>query len=269
MPTIINNFSGGLCSFWAAHRNIQKYGRENNVLLFADTLVESPDLYAFLDKSAELLGVPVTRVSVGLTPWQLFRKERMIANNRFPICSVRLKREPLDAWRESRFSTGPNSEQKPPGILSVGFDWTESHRTESLRKENPTWTIIAPMQDEPIWDKCRMQHEAEAIGLPLSSAYRLGLPHDNCGGGCVRAGISHWAHLLSVRPEVFAEWEREERETAEYLTSVGVTPFSMLKDRRGGTSKNLYLSDLRKRVEAGEQLDKHDWGGCGCGGAKE
>lgn len=80
-----------------------------------------------------------------------------------------------------------------------------------------------------------MQQEAEALGLPISTAYkRDGLPHDNCGGGCVRAGISHWVHLLSVRPAVFAEWEREEQETAAYLRSLGIEPLSMLKDRRGG-----------------------------------
>ncbi len=43
----IVNFSGGICSFWAAHRVIQKHGVKDVVLLFADTLIEDDDLYAF------------------------------------------------------------------------------------------------------------------------------------------------------------------------------------------------------------------------------
>jgi len=33
----INNFSGGLCSFWSAFRDVQEAGPENVILLFADT----------------------------------------------------------------------------------------------------------------------------------------------------------------------------------------------------------------------------------------
>lgn len=263
---IINNFSGGLCSFWAAYRNVKKYGAENNILLFADTLVESLELYEFNARASDLLGVPITRVSIELTPWQLFRREKMIGNNRFPICSVMLKREVLNEWQTANYnmdSTQPDA-LKQSAALSLGFDWTEDHRTEDMRAKHPTWDIRAPMQHEPIWDKCKMQREAEKLNLPISSAYTNGMPHDNCGGRCVRAGISHWAHLLKIRPEAFAEWEREEKQLAEELIAQGITPLSMLKDRRGGQTRNLYLHELRARIEAGEMLDKHDWGGCGC-----
>src|SRR5882724_12765223 len=92
------NFSGGLCSFWAAWRVVQRHGPEPVVLLFADTLVEDADLYAFNARASELLGVPITRLSTGEDPWTLFRRKGLIGNSRFPICSVMLKREPLDAW---------------------------------------------------------------------------------------------------------------------------------------------------------------------------
>lgn len=124
------------------------------------------------------------------------------------------------------------------------------------------------MQEPPIWDKCRMQTEAKKLGLKLSDAYvKDGLPHDNCGGGCCRAGISHWVQIYHVRPAVYSEWETEEWDLAEHLRTLNIEPLSMLKDRRNGTTANLYLRDLRKRIEAGEKLDRHDWGGCGCGGA--
>lgn len=264
------NFSGGLCSFWAAHRVVQKYGPLDTVLLFADTLVESPNLYAFNVQCSELLGVPITRVSREMTPWQLFRKERMIANDRFPICSIRLKREVLNEWMESNFEMDHKQQVLfgEHAILYLGFDWTEEHRTRQMQQEHPNWTIKAPMQEGEIWDKCKMQREAEKLGLLLSPAYKHGFSHDNCGGGCVRAGISHWVHLYHVNRPVFDKWEQDEWETAEYLRLEGVEPLSMLKTQKNKETFNLYLRDLRKQIEAGERLPKDDWGGCGCGGAR-
>lgn len=151
--------------------------------------------------------------------------------------------------------------------LSLGFDFTEIHRTEAIKKEHPKWEIRAPMQDDPIWDKCKMVKEAEKLGLAIGEAYKQGFPHNNCGKRCVRAGISHWVHLYHTDLRAFESWEVEEWECKEYLESVGVLPLSMLKDRRNGETNNLYLRDLRKRIEAGEEFSKIEWGGCGCGGA--
>lgn len=269
MKHFISNFSGGLCSFFAAKRIVDEHGPLNTTLLFADTLVEHVELYAFNDKASAFLGVPITRVSLELTPWQLFRRERMIGNNRFPICSTKLKRELLNSWMETHFEMNRNQPNflMQSGVCVLGFDWTEAHRTVEMREEHPAWDVRSPMQEGEIWDKCRMQREALDLGFETPEIYRLGFPHFNCGGKCVRAGISHWVHLYHTLPHEYADWESQEWDTALYLISEGVEPLSMLKDRRGGVTKNLYLKDLRVRIESGEVLDKHDWGGCGCGGA--
>lgn len=268
------DFSGGLCSFWAAHRVVQKYGAEDTVLLFADTLIEDEDLYEFNKQAAGILGVPITRISLEITPWQLFRKEGMIGNNRFPICSVRLKREPLNLWHETNLRDLPAERQqrfwddgKSPATLYMGFDWTEDNRLADLRRELPTWRIEAPMAEAPIWDKCRMEREARALGLIIPKLYGLGFPHNNCGGRCVRAGISHWVHLYHVLPDRFWEWANEEQAAADDLRGRGIEPMSILKDRRGGVTRNLYLIDLAARIELGEKFPSDEWGGCGCGGA--
>jgi hypothetical protein len=265
----INNFSGGLCSFWSAWRDVREFGPENVVLLFADTLVESDDLYQFLKDASALLGVPVTRVSRELTPWQLFRREHMIGNNKYPICSVMLKRDVLDGWMLSHYEMNPDQGNMllQKASLSLGFDWEELERTNDMRREHPTWTIRAPMQEPPIWDKCKMQREAEKLGLKIADAYVQGFTHNNCGKRCVRAGISHWVHLYHMDRAAFLSWAAEEWSCKLYLESIGVQPLSMLKDRRGGEVNNLYLFQLKGRIDVGEQFDKHEWGGCGCGGA--
>jgi hypothetical protein len=276
MPDLLHvvNLSGGLCSFWAAWRIRERFGSDNMVLLFADTLIEDPDLYAFNEHASRLLGVPITRISTGEDPWSLFRREGLIGNARFPICSVRLKREPLARWTESnckdRFELAQSSfwdDGRRPCVIYVGFDWNEHNRLLDLRRELSGWDIEAPMTEEPIWDKCRMQSESEKLGLKIPLLYSLGFPHNNCGGRCVRAGISHWVHLYRVLRSRFIEWMDEEQLARAELTARGIEPFSILKDRRGGTVKSLWLTELRDRIEAGEEFDRYDWGGCGCGGA--
>jgi hypothetical protein len=255
------NFSGGLCSFWAAKRVVDRYGTTDVTLIFADTLIEDEELYLFNQAASVFLGLPITRLSREVTPWQLFRSEGLIGNARFPICSIRLKRELLDQWHRQNCL-------EMDSIIYVGFDWTEENRLNDLRKELPRWRFEAPMCEPPLWDKCRIIKETEAIGLPIPILYRLGFPHNNCGGRCVRAGISHWVHLYRQFPDRYLEWENEEAATITDFATRGIsTDFAILRDRRGGTTKALTLRTLRARIEAGEDLPKHDWGGCGCGGA--
>lgn len=265
----IVNVSGGLCSFWALHRSIEKYGKQNVVPLFADVLIESDDTYEFNRQTENVLGIKIIRVSKEITPWQLFRLEGLIGNSRTPICSIRLKREPLNAWMEANFEMDRNQGNAffEPGVCVLGFDWTEAHRVKEMQDEHPAWRIEAPMIEEPIWDKCRMETEARQLGMLIPRAYKQGFPHNNCNRRCVRAGITHWVHLYHTDRPAYEEWADEEHETILDFERRGIEPLTMLKDRRGGTTKPLSLRQLATRIEAGEKFDEFDWGGCGCGGA--
>lgn len=274
MKHIIND-SGGLCSFWAAYRVVQKHGPENVVRLFADTLEEDSELHEFMAQATGILGVPVTRISREIGIWELFERQGMIGNSRFPICSVYLKREPLDEWHESNCLNIREEQQiqllpngKDSATIYLGFDWTEQHRLDDIRREKPLWRIEAPMIEEPIWDKCRMEKEAIKLGLTIPRAYKLGFPHNNCGMRCVRAGITHWVHLFKVMPERFLDWENKEQHAIQQLQQRSIEWLSILKDRRGGKVVSMTLRQLRERIEAGEEFSKMEWGGCGCGGAK-
>jgi hypothetical protein len=252
-------YSGGLCSFWAAHRVIAKHGKENVTLLFADTMMEDEDLYRFNVDAEKFLGVTITRIADGRTPWDVMRDERVIGRSGLDVCSRILKRELLDKWRFS--NTTPDS-----SMFYLGLDWTEGHRMngdaqrDGMVKKFAPWTVKAPMMDEPIWDKCRMMKELAAIGIKLPHLYTLGFPHNNCGGFCIKAGQAHFAQLLRLMPERYAFHESKEQEMRAI-----VGDYSVMNDRRGGGGKKVMtLETFRKRVEAGEDFDRHDWGGCGC-----
>lgn len=57
LPTFMASVSGGLVSYGAARRVVERHGRDGLAFVFADTLIEDEDLYRFLiESSAALLG---------------------------------------------------------------------------------------------------------------------------------------------------------------------------------------------------------------------
>lgn len=245
-------FSGGLCSYFAARRVVEKFGREDVTLLFADTLIESSGLYRFALHGAAELGVKLTPIMDGRTPWQVFKDEGFLGNSRIDPCSKILKRELCRKWMQDNCAV-ENS------VLYVGISWDEG-RIDGIRERWQPWQVEAPMCDAPYWSKCDMIREAKALGLPLSEAYTDGFPHDNCGGFCIKMGQAQAALLYKIRPAVYAESERKEEEVRQHLGK----DVSVLKDRRGGTTKPMTLAVFRERIETGD-YDKQEWGGCGCG----
>jgi hypothetical protein len=245
-------FSGGLCSYLAAKRVLQKYGPADVTLLFADTLIESPGLYRFLNEASAKLGVPVTRIADGRTPWQVFRDERFLGNSQVDPCSRILKRDLCRDWMDYHCCMEPT-------IVYVGISWDEG-RIDEIRARWQPYAVEAPMCEAPLLTKCQMMEEAAADGLTLSESYRDGFPHDNCGGKCVKAGQAQWASLYKIRPASYAEAESEEAQTIAALGK----DVSILKDRRGGETKPMTLAAFRERIETGD-YDKDEWGGCGCG----
>ena len=257
------HYSGGLCSFWAAKRVKDRHGVADMTLLFADTCAESDGLYKFLVATSAYLGVPITRISREITPWELFRKEGMIGNSRSPLCSVKLKRELLDKWRAVNCEPAQT-------IVYIGFDPLEFDRWDALSAEIAPWEVQAPMCDRtwgPLWNKCEMAENLKLLDIGLSVRYEQGFSHDNCNAECVRAGITHWVNLYRVDRPAFNHSENEEAKTiAEFLRrGIDTTWATILKDRRGGITKAMTLSTLRGRIESGEKMPLHEWGGCGCG----
>lgn len=246
------SFSGGMGSWAAAKRVAASAGVEGLVLLFADTLIEDPDTYRFLNEAALNIGAPLTRIADGRTPWEVMSDEHVIANTRIDVCSRILKRELLTTWIKA------NCDQKAV-TLHVGIDWTEAHRLEGVRLRNPNWNYQAPMCGPPYLNKAEVLAWALSEGLRPPSLYADGFPHNNCGGACVKAGQAQWALLLRTHPERYLtveKWEDSMRER--------VGDYSILRDRRGGKTKALPLRAFRERLRLEQGYDSTEWGGCGC-----
>lgn len=197
MTTHIVQFSGGIGSWAAAQRVVDEHGTDDVVLLFADTQVEDEDLYRFLDDAAAQLGVPVTVVADGRTPFEVFRDQRFLGNSRLAPCSVHLKVRPCRTWL-SRNADPADS------VLYIGLDWSEPHREPAITRGWAPWTVRYPMCEPPYLSKQDMTDWCAGLGVRPPRLYELGFSHNNCGGVCVRGGQRHWAHLLQVFPDRYA-----------------------------------------------------------------
>lgn len=254
----IVNVSGGLTSFEALRRTLEKHGKENTHAIFADTLIEDEDLYRFLDDQERYFDIKIERLADGRTPWQAMKDRRCImlrlANGaEVAPCSMELKRGVIDKEIAKRYEPGTYTRV-------FGMDWTEMHRVERLQKElsSPTWF---PLLEKPYADKCHIADFLKQIGIKVPRLYGLGFDHNNCGGMCIKAGQAHWANLYFKLPERYAEAEAREEEIRQFLEK----DISILKDRRGGKSVPMTLRAFRERLEQDDtNYDKDDWGGCGC-----
>ena len=249
----VGMFSGGLASWMASKRAAEKYGAANGTLLHAETGVEDADTYRYLPQAAANVGARLVRIADGRTIWQVFKDERFLGNSRVDPCSKILKRQMLDKWVDENCDPLDT-------VIVHGFDWSEGHRFQRMLDYGGKWTREAPLLEPPYLSKPQLIEMSRAEGIEPPRLYTLGFQHNNCGGGCVKAGQAAFAHLLKTLPDRYQEWESNEQAMRDYLGK----DVSILKDRTGGTKKVLTLKEFRERKQAGIQHNLEDWGACGC-----
>lgn len=245
-------FSGGAASYVAAKLALEEFGHDRTALIFADTLIEDDDLYRFIGDSERRLNHKVLRISEGRDPWQVFFDERMMGNSRIDPCSKILKRRLLDTWRKENCTRDCT--------IIVGFDATEDHRLTSMQARMAPVTVRAPLSERGIWRE--MAHQmVERDGLTLPRLYRMGFPHNNCGGFCVKAGQATFALLLEHFPRRYGRHEAKEQDFRAFIGK----DVSIMKDRTGGNTTPLTMKEFRERIENNRgQIDMLDFGGCNC-----
>lgn len=262
-------YSGGIGSWAAAKMVAAKYGTENLYLVFTDVkgdsesphIGEDEDTYRFLNDSVKNVGGQYIYLNEGRDIWQVFKDRNFLGNSRIAHCSHLLKQKPAREWIKEHC----NPEET---TIYVGIDWTETHRLPAIVKNYKPFNAVAPLAEpffhketKMYYDKHELIEWAESEGLKTPRLYSLGFSHNNCGGGCVRAGQGQFKKLLEVMPERFAMWEAKEQEVIKHIGK----DVSILTEMKDGIKRPLPLIELRRRVEDQPQMiDDLDVGGCGC-----
>ncbi len=245
-------FSGGAASYVATKLTLEELGHDGVALIFADTLIEDEDLYRFLNDAEQKLQHPIIKITEGRDPWQVFFDEKMMGNPRVDPCSRILKRQLLGKWCVANCTEDCT--------LIIGYDATENHRLQRLKLRMAPVKVRAPLLERGIW-KEQVFEIVESDGLTLPRLYAMGFAHNNCGGFCVKAGQASFALLLENLPERYAAHEAKE----EAFRQIVGKDVSIMRDRRGGTTKALTMRQFRERhQQKPTEVDRSDLGGCTC-----
>lgn len=261
------SLSGGLAS--AASAVIAHEQGYNYEMVFADTLIEHPDLYRFINQLSRALGKPYVHLIDGRDPWDVFVDREYIGNTRTAHCSRDLKTAKVAEWMEA------NAFHHEPLVLGMYLD--EEDRLDRAKANWKPQEVTSLLIDH----KITPGKAAEIVSFYVAKRpvlYDMGFPHNNCGGGCVRAGQGQWNHLLNVRPQFYAqledrnEWAREQIaakiqariDAGTYKGSSGEAG-GFIRVVRDGETEYLHLKEFRERVQSGELIPApYEFGGCGC-----
>jgi len=261
----VGSFSTGIVSALMCERMIKRYGKENCLFVFMDTLIEDPDNYRYMADVEKYLGVEVVKLTEGRTPYQVFTDEHVIPSARFAPCTLRLKLKMFRAY----IATLPK-----PLTVHIGYDVFELERCEPTRKnyEKLGYSVDFPMLWKPYEYRDYSVVMREEWGIEPPEMYRLGYTHANCGGRCVKQGQGDWLRTLINHTDRFAEVEAWENQMRQKQKDNNKRQYAIAKSRKGGTMRPLPLSELRARYEANpnQRLDLLDEQStcvvCGIGG---
>lgn len=249
-PQAVAFFSGGVSSYLAAKRAVQKYGADNTVLLFTDTMIEDEDLHRFLGEAAGKLGAMLVKIADGRDPWKVFQDKRYVGNTRASVCSIELKVKPAQKWVKEHCTENT--------VLVFGIDEFEAHRVGPIAKNWSPHECWFPLVENPTSYRER-ERELADDGLKRPRLYDMGFAHNNCGGFCVKAGQSHFATLYRTIPERYAHHAKKEREAIDS----GINHSGIIRVMTDGVTKYLPLDEYAKTIESG-LFDEFDTRGCGC-----
>jgi 3'-phosphoadenosine 5'-phosphosulfate sulfotransferase (PAPS reductase)/FAD synthetase len=238
----VAQYSGGAASHVACMRV------KPDVLLFADTGEEHPSLYEALESGSKALGVPLVKVHADGYMDGAVDIHRSIPSSMLPFCSRDLKIVPCLDWLR---------DNAPGATLVIGYTWDEINRVKATRDNwaKHGFTCVFPLTEKPYLNKYEIV-EIFHQSVPNQPLYEANLPHNNCGGACVKAGITQWKWVLENDPERFARWEAREQR----ISDLHGKPCSILKRY----DKPYPLKKLRSDVESQCALPFDEWGGCGC-----
>ena len=202
----IVSVSSGAPSALLAIKVIEKYGKDNVLCVFADTLVEHPDNYRFL-YDLRKSGIDILFTMFGKTPEQLQLEQRTIFTNFLAPCTRILKLEPIRKLVQTLQSLGYECH------MHIGYTVEDKRR---IAKTKNAWIRNGVIPHFILFDESYVRHtvyaELTELGFDLPETYKKRFPNANCiaGGGCVRGGKAYMQRMLIHYPEYYDKAEKME-----------------------------------------------------------
>jgi 3'-phosphoadenosine 5'-phosphosulfate sulfotransferase (PAPS reductase)/FAD synthetase len=204
-------FSAGVTSAIAAKIALDTYGGALPVhLVNCDTGSEDEDNGRFMADVAAWLSVPLEIVANQkyADTFEVYRSSGFIKNQYGAKCTLELKKLPRRQY-----------ENLQTDLQVFGYDANEQARAMRFVENNPEVTAWFPLLDAGV-TKAQARQMLVQAGIAEPRTYGEGFKNANClARGCVKGGMGYWNHIRRVRPEVFANMARLEREIGHAICS--------------------------------------------------
>lgn len=228
-------FSCGAASAVAAKLTVEKFGKDNEVIVCNTPIAEEDsdnrrfllDVQTWIGQEIFIAINPKFPDSSAVTVWE--QRQYMSGVYGAP-CTKELKKEARYYWQE----------MNKPDWHVLGFTANEKMRHKLfILSELPN--VIPVLIDADITKKnCYEIIKKEGIELPR--VYEMGYPNANCIG-CVKAtSPTYWNHVRKMNPEIFEQRAIQSREIGCRLTRVkGKRLFldELPPDAKGRSMKNM------------------------------
>jgi len=216
-------FSGGASSAYTAKLAIDKYGKENTILLHTPTYAEHITADIFRERISNYLDAPIIVQEDGRSLWQLIDDSNCLPSFHIPFCTQQLKIKQTDIFLKK---------MKEEASLHYGFGTDEYRR---IQKVQTRLEVKGHKTEFLVYQNCiksedikRIIQEEWKIELPQPYKY---LTHNNCIP-CFKAGKAHFEQVCKYYPEQFEKAVQMEHK-------IGHTVF-----------KDCTLEDIRREVMA-------------------
>jgi hypothetical protein len=228
-------FSCGAASAVAAKMTIEKYGKDNEVIVCNTPIAEEDeDNRRFLHDVESWIGQKIEIVTASKYPnssaAEVWDKKKYMSGVMGAPCTKELKKEARYEWQEAN----------KPDWHVLGFTFNEKNRHDLFVISEIPNVIPVLIDAEITKGDCFGILKYEGIALP--KVYKLGYPNGNCVG-CVKAtSVTYWNHVRKHHPEVFeARAEQSRRIGCRLVILKGKRIFldELPVEAKGNSMKNM------------------------------
>jgi len=234
-------FSGGAASSYCAWWVVNKYGKENVILLHTPTYSEDKDADRFRKQVAEYLGIKMTEPEDGRDIWEVIEDSNCLPSHFIPFCTQVLKLKPMLDWLKEY------TKENKDLILYYGFSREEPGRIQKqtariiqMRYEKtyggkPKYNKSKISTCYPLVEDSLTSNDCKRIittewGICMPVTYKI-YEHNNCIPCFKSSSKKYWAKVAKHNPIEF-----QKAIDAEHFT--GHTHF-----------KDMTLEELREKAE--------------------
>lgn len=187
---------------------------------------ELPEMFAHWRHLADMLGAPLTPITMGKSLQGLIREQGMLPNHRARWCTRMLKLEPYYAWMR----------QNGPCVSYVGLRADESERTGMIFPEEAGIQVRFPMRE---WG-----WGVEDVMAYLASK-NVSIPERTDCASCFWQRIGEWYLLWLNNRDEYLESEGLEK----FVSDLRGTAYTFRSPQRDAWPAS--LRELREQFEAG------------------